>query len=41
MTVDRVTVRQRKTGHPVRFEISEQTREAVDELHPVGPKKRW
>ena len=41
MTVDRVTVRQRKTGHPVRFEISEQTPEAVDELHPVGPKKRW
>ena len=39
MTVDRVTVRQRKTGHPVRFEISEQTRDAVDELHPVGPKK--
>src|ERR1700746_692718 len=39
MTVDRVTVRQRKTGHPVRFEISEQTPEAVDELHPVGPKK--
>jgi integrase len=39
VTVDRVTVRQRKTGHPVRFEISEQTREAVDELHPVGPKK--
>ena len=30
MTVDRATVRQRKTGHPVRFELSEQTREAVD-----------
>jgi hypothetical protein len=28
VTVDRATVRQRKTGHPVRFELSEQTREA-------------
>src|SRR5437667_149128 len=29
--VDRATVRQRKTGRPVRFELTEQTREAVDE----------
>ena len=37
ITVDRATVRQRKTGHPVRFELSEQTREAVDEKpHHVG-----
>jgi integrase len=28
-TADRVTVRQRKTGRPVRFELSEQTRQAV------------
>ena len=28
---DRATVRQRKTGHPVRFELTEQTRQAVDE----------
>ena len=28
--VDRATVRQRKTGQPVRFELTEQTREAVD-----------
>ena len=28
--LDRATVRQRKTGHPVRFELTEQTREAVD-----------
>jgi integrase len=28
--VDRATVRQKKTGQPVRFEITEQTREAVD-----------
>jgi integrase len=31
MTVDRATVRQRKTGHPVRFELSGQTREPVDD----------
>jgi hypothetical protein len=24
------TVRQRKTGHPVKFELTEQTREAID-----------
>jgi integrase len=30
ITVDRATVRQQKTGHPVRFELTEQTREAVD-----------
>ena len=29
-TVDRATVRQRKTGRPVKFEITEQTRQAVD-----------
>jgi len=28
--IERATVRQRKTGHPVRFELAEQTREAVD-----------
>lgn len=27
---DRASVRQRKTGHPVKFELTEQTREAVD-----------
>jgi integrase len=26
----RATVRQRKTGHPVRFELTEQTRQSVD-----------
>jgi integrase len=30
VALDRATVRQRKTGHPVRFEITEQTREAID-----------
>jgi hypothetical protein len=29
-TLERATVRQRKTGHPVKFELTEQTREAVD-----------
>ena len=28
--LDRATVRQKKTGHPVRFELTEQTREAID-----------
>jgi hypothetical protein len=28
--VDRTTVRQKKTGQPVRFEMTEQIREAVD-----------
>jgi integrase len=28
--VDRATVRQKKTGRPVRFELTEQTHEAVD-----------
>src|SRR5215813_12599557 len=28
-SVDRATVRQRKTGQPVRFEVTEQTRQAV------------
>jgi integrase len=29
--VDRATIRQKKTGQPVRFELTEQTREAVDD----------
>jgi integrase len=29
--VDRATVRQKKTGQPVRFEVTEQTRQAVDD----------
>jgi integrase len=31
--VDRASVRQRKTGRPVRFEITEQTRHAIDDYH--------
>ena len=30
-TADRATVRQKKTGRPVRFELCEQTRQAVDD----------
>jgi len=29
--IQRATVRQRKTGRPVRFELTEQTRQAIDE----------
>src|SRR5450432_754770 len=31
-TADRATVRQKKTGRPVRFELSEQTRQAIDDF---------
>jgi hypothetical protein len=37
--VDRATVRQRKTGQPVRFEMTEQTREAVDSYIGAAGKK--
>ena len=37
--IDRATVRQRKTGHPVRFELTEQTREAVDQYIRAADKK--
>ena len=30
-TIDRATVRQRKTGQPVKFELTDQTRQAVDD----------
>jgi integrase len=29
--IDRATIRQRKTGRPVKFEITEQTRQAIDD----------
>jgi len=38
-SVDRATVRQRKTGQPVRFELTEQTRQAVDDYLRVSAKK--
>src|ERR1700751_3891713 len=37
--VDRVTVRQKKTGQPVRFELTEQTRQAVDDYLRSAVKK--
>src|SRR5690348_592682 len=30
-SIDRATVRQRKTGRPVKFELTDQTRQAVDD----------
>jgi hypothetical protein len=37
-TADRATVRQKKTGRPVRFELSEQTRQAVDDYVKAASK---
>ena len=37
--VDRATVRQKKTGRPVRFELTEQTRQAVDDYIKASGKK--
>jgi integrase len=36
---DRATIRQKKTGQPVRFELTEQTRQAVDEYLRASGKK--
>jgi NADPH:quinone reductase len=36
---DRATVRQRKTGRPVKFELTDQTRQAVDAYLRAGSKK--
>jgi integrase len=38
-TVDRATVRQRKTGRPVRFELTEPTRQAIDDYLKTAGKK--
>src|SRR5467141_2013633 len=38
-TADRATVRQKKTRQPVRFELSEQTRQAVDDYLMAANKK--
>jgi integrase len=37
--VDRATIRQKKTGQPVRFELTEQTRQAVDDYVGAAAKK--
>ena len=39
LAVDRATIRQSKTGHPVRFEMTEQTREAIDNYIRAAAKK--
>jgi integrase len=38
-TLDRATVRQKKTGRPVRFELTEQTRQAIDEYLGMTSRK--
>jgi integrase len=38
--VDRATVRQKKTGRPVRFELTEQTRQALDDYLGAANRKR-
>jgi integrase len=38
-TLDRATVRQKKTGRPVRFELTEQTRQAIDEYLRMTNRK--
>jgi integrase len=37
--VDRATVRQKRTGRPVRFELTEQTRQALDDYIKAAGKK--
>jgi integrase len=38
-TVDRATVRQKKTGRPVKFELTDQTRQAIDDYLKAAGKK--
>ena len=38
-SLDRATVRQKKTGHPVKFELTEQTRQALDDYLQVSGRK--
>ena len=38
-TLDRATVRQRKTGRPVRFEITERTRQAIDDYVKLAGRR--
>src|SRR5262249_27906353 len=37
--IDRATVRQRKTGRPVKFELTDQTRQALDDYLRASGKK--
>src|SRR5262247_1190269 len=38
-TIKRATVRQRKTGRPVKFELTEQTRQAIEDYLRASGKK--
>jgi len=38
-TNERATVRQRKTGRPVKFELTEQTRQAIEDYLRTSGKK--
>ncbi len=38
-TIDRATVRQKKTGRPVKFELTDQTRQVVDDYLKATGKK--
>lgn len=38
-TMNRATVRQKKTGHPVKFELTDQTRQAIDDYLKAAGKK--
>lgn len=37
--MDRVTIRQKKTGRPVRFELTDQTRQAIDDYLRLTERK--
>ena len=37
--IDRATIRQKKTGRPVKFELTEQTRQAIDDYLKAASKK--
>jgi integrase len=39
-SLDRATIRQKKTGRPVRFELTDQTRSAVDDYLRVTGRKQ-
>jgi integrase len=38
-SIDRATIRQKKTGRPVRFELTDQTRQAIDEYLRLTGRK--
>lgn len=39
-SMDRATIRQKKTGRPVRFELTDQTRQAIDEYLRLTGRRR-